>query len=738
MSQFVEYTPYSYTLNALHPPFNFPLLPGMYFLPHLTLRNFTSSSRLTSCRVHHPSDLYDLDFPSLRQFFPLSSPFHVNDLFGGDFKFASFRDLQTFARQRFNLIDLHSRAISAAAVAPTVDFHQVCEDSHSFEQDPISTIESHASISAAHRLNAEFLSNASFDSFTDISLLRSIASEVCPIFDPAFQPSLCNAEIRQQILSLQPAILALFQTNYVKGEVLLVTKDSFVSTSLRSGFAASLSNIWHTEKFMNDLGRLLYDYTNLSNGTPVNSDTCRDLYRAKYGKLVYPTVSDYISMLWSSRLSFPHQSILITKSDVHRAYHRFRWSASGSLLLSLLISDNLVAIPITGGFGSNGPPFIYDVVSRFLQFQHDLRMTSLHIPHRLGGIYVDDFAFFGPKPFADSELSTHESLVNSLLGPSAAHRSEQSHSLDIIGVRFDTTLDTVGISPKGYLKLIYFFFTVLPSNLSPTQRFPLSVFQTLAGLTNRYGFFIPLLRHSSHVFYRLLRGPSRTHTRRFTRVSLPFVKLWRSFLIHAFSYSRILSTPCSDYFHNCSESYNPLLLVSQYSSYSDATLHTLGLFVPCMGWCQIEVSEFATVPVSIALLEFIAFILSFLFAHHLNPHARHIHLYIDNQNAESWSRGHFHSDSNVVLTFVTLNSILQSTLAIIQTRAYVRSEHNVVADSISRKCYLNSDHIPKYLVTSPILKFLRKLLDFPDPDPFVIHHDLLTALQSDVFCPTSN
>jgi hypothetical protein len=140
---------------------------------------------------------------------------------------------------------------------------------------------------------------------------------------------------------------------------------------------------------------------------------------------------------------------------------------------------------------------------------------------------------------------------------------------------------------------------------------------------------------------------------------------------------------------------------------------------------------------SIAVLEFIALILSFMFAHQLRPDEHSIHLYVDNQNAESWSRGRFHSDSNLLLGLITFNSLLQTKLSVTQTRAYIRSEHNVHADSISRRCFLNSDHIPQFFVTSPILQSLRKLLETPDPNPFAMHQILLTISLSKGFSRTS-
>jgi hypothetical protein len=255
-------------------------------------------------------------------------------------------------------------------------------------------------------------------------------------------------------------------------------------------------------------------------------------------------------------------------------------------------------------------------------------------------------------------------------------------------------------------------------------------------LVSRYGFFVPLLRYTPTVFYRILRGHHFSNRRRFTQTAIHYVQLWRDFLVLAFSNPSILSTSMIDYFHNSPPSYDPLLLFDIYSSFSDATLHTIGIYVPNKGWSQIDVSSFTTEEVSIANLEFIAYILSFLLAYKLSPQIKHIHLYVDNQNAEAWSRGRISNDSNLSMSLTSVNSILQSTLNIVQTRAYIKSEANFNADNISRKRFTNSDQLPHYYPTSQMLKFLSSLVEEPVPLPYHLLQEILIIQESGVFFPT--
>jgi hypothetical protein len=257
--------------------------------------------------------------------------------------------------------------------------------------------------------------------------------------------------------------------------------------------------------------------------------------------------------LWRARLYFPGQDVLWAKSDVHRAYHRFRWSAEGSMLLALRTRSDVVAIPITGGFGSNGPPFIYDnIVTRLVDHQHMSRMSAFDIPRPLCGTFVDDTSTAAPHSFLVAEVDQQEGFVVNIMNqdPHAAHKRELGSLIDIIGVRFDTTADTVGFSWKGYLKLVYLLFHIIPPSPTTTTNFPLLTIQILTSLFYRYGLFVPLLRHTASVMYHALRGDTARQVRRLSHAQLDCISSRRHFLVLSFSHASLLSTPCYDYYHN--------------------------------------------------------------------------------------------------------------------------------------------------------------------------------------------
>ena len=144
-------------------------------------------------------------------------------------------------------------------------------------------------------------------------------------------------------------------------------------------------------------------------------------------------------------------------------------------------------------------------------------------------------------------------------------------------------------------------------------------------------------------------------------------------------------------------------------------------------------SSFGGSHLSIAVLEFIAAISAFLFALYLKPSSDHVHLFIDNQNAISWSSGGFKKQSNIVVSLVFINSLLQSSFGVIQTRSYIQSKNNTHADQISRTSFVGLDHHLRYSATPQILEFFKSLVDEHGLAPFEIPQMPLTTLASEGF-----
>ena len=177
----------------------------------------TSAASLHTFTAHHPH--FSTSVVGFEGFFARSPSSDLSTHFGIAFKFESFESLIRASIQRFDLTAMRSRAVVASTSMAPIDLQQVQKDSSNFINDPLSLLNSFAKKSIPSRLNFIELASPEFDDFTDIALLRQIAIEVTPFFDPAFVPSTTSASLRPQMTAIQPAIDALFQTNYSKGEV---------------------------------------------------------------------------------------------------------------------------------------------------------------------------------------------------------------------------------------------------------------------------------------------------------------------------------------------------------------------------------------------------------------------------------------------------------------------------------------------------------------------------------------
>jgi hypothetical protein len=347
--------------------------------------------------------------------------------------------------------------------------------------------------------------------------LLAIVDPLDPILAPTFQPNPAAATVRPQIAKLQSAITALAWIGYQNGENLLVNNDSWTTASAHPEAQGHTSEV-HIRDKENDIARLLWDYRNLPGGTPVNG-THEEQHEmqaqciARYGKLEYPTYTDYIQLFWNAQTIFPQQQLQVAKTDITRGYHRLQWTPEGSMLLAVRLTDDLIMVPITLGFGKKESPYAFGPISDLLDHAHEIRLQQYlqqtHHPRAdvkpvlaLSRTYVDDAATFGTAEYLATEIpaadaQTRRTIYDGAVNP---HKHVISEREDVLGIRTDTTTARAGISHKGYQKLVYLYFAVLPPSMTASTKLSLKTVQAMASLAHHYGKLIPLLRHTAAVY----------------------------------------------------------------------------------------------------------------------------------------------------------------------------------------------------------------------------------------------
>jgi len=632
-----------------------------------------------------------------------------------------------------------AQCLAVAASMPQLDPNIVLKNDQFFLADPLGAVNARADEFAFARISDKLKLNIHYPSAPPElkHRLDLLIEPLSPIYDPQFKPDIHSALARQGNSAAAPILSVLVWKSYEKGECLLVSRRAFTSSIMAfTDLDAHLSHILRAEK-LGDIGRLCYDYKSLPRSFPINGGNLKPLYIARYGKMILPTYKDYLDVFYDACDAFPGEPILIAKSDLSRFYHRARWSASSSLLMSVLVSDDLVAVPITHGFGKGEIPYVYSAYSDFCDHCHLQRCRARGFAHVLGLMYSDDFTTFGSLAYLRQETADQAAQISSDIHPEVVNLEKVGLSPmeNVLGIRTDTSNFKCGLSHKSFLKLCYLFFILIPPILHPSTLIPLHTVQSLASLCYYNGQYFPLCRSTGSIFFRALRGYS-CRPRTLSKLQIECVCLWRSYLIFAFTHATALSSPMYDVYHNNPHTY-PITKRSFVGpvGFTDADLYCSGAYIPSLGFCQVYFADLADCSsLTIAHYELLAFIIAFLLAIFLNPQCAAIHIHIDNQNALAWSSGRIGTNDQLANVLSLMNCFLQVGFNMTQTRCYIASKDNVQADQISRRSFTNYENLTQYYPNSHLIKFLRDLVNQPDRDVSQILQSLLILLDYDVSC----
>ena len=228
-----------------------------------------------------------------------------------------------------------------------------------------------------------------------------------------------------------------------------------------------------------------------------------------------------------------------------------------------------------------------------------------------------------------------------------------------------------------------------------------------------------MLRATSSSFFSAIRGGKGSH-RRLSQRQIDDIFLWRCVLLTALTHAKILQTSFNAVISLSKEYRHLAYQRADCVAYSDASgremesgivnaREALGIYVPGRGYLF---WEWPVGAVPIACIELLASIIAYLLTAYLLPDAKHCHLYIHNQNAIAWSMGKIKTEDNFARNLCCLNALIQGGLkGCFQSREYIRSKDNRVADAISRR---NLDlpelrNIPRYQLEKSLEDYFLEL-----------------------------
>ena len=443
-----------------------------------------------------------------------------------------------------------------------------------------------------------------------------------------------------------------------------------------------------------------------------------------------PSVAELYSIADEVGEFFPGEIMYADKSDVSRAFQRMNWAPEASLLMALLLDTDMVLVPTSLGFGSSAAPYAYGIITRFLKFMEERLVETLQVSHPvtgailkiLGIIFCDDGIKVGPKRILQILSRLSAEVIRTALGDDAVNESKNilDTKVTTLGVLSDFENKVAAPGWRAYLKLVYVFFYLIPLRVSTSTSLSLRLVQAVAQLALRYSVYIPVLRYSASSFFATIRGGKGTY-RILSQRQVDDILLWRSVLFVAFSHADVLRTTFSAVISLSKEYRHLAHLKADSIAFSDASgrelstsdapsLHeAIGVYIPGVAWLFWEWPEDV---IPIACIELLASIVAYMLCVHLLPDSKHCHLYIDNQNAISWSSGRIKTDDYLARNLTCLNSLMQGAYKdSFQSREYIRSEDNFVADAISRRKFNLPElsHIPRYQMDRELTDFFLRL-----------------------------
>ena len=663
----------------------------------------------------------------------LDIPMPLAELYEEAVGVTTFQDVLRKASEEYAVGNVQQRALTSASIPGTrrLDYDVIMANNERFSADPSNFIQSMNEAAAPRRLNTERILEAFpyANEFPEWDRLCELAKGVCPPLEDSFVPSMEAAKVRTAMNKIQPALDVLANVLVERQEGFVISADVFRGTIKDHELEGHLSEIHHIGKPYFDLGRLLFDYTNLEGATPINSPLLKPKLIEKFGALRMPTLASLYVMAEEMQLIFPKDIINLRKSDVARAFQRMIWSTRASLLMAVLLSSDHVLVPTSMGFGSSAGPYGYGPITRFFEFMHKRIVRNLCIQHpltksyidTLGIIYCDDSLDVGPKSLLEVVGAQSSHVVRVTLGDDAVNdfKDKITTKDTTLGVLSDFETKMAAPGWRAYLKLVYVFFKLLPLSVLPTTKVSLRLLQALGQLSLRYAVYIPVVRSTASSFFAAIRSGRGTH-RCLSQRQIDDIFLWRSVLVSAVTHSKLLQTSFSAVI-SLSKEYRHLAYIRANGvAYSDASgrevtsesviiREAIGVYVPGRGYLFWE-WPLDTVP--IACIELLASIIAYLLTNYLLPNVTHCHLYIDNQNAISWSMGKIKTEDTFARNLCCLNSLLQGGWrGCFQSREYIRSKDNRVADAISRR---NLDlpelqNIPRYQLEESLINYFLEL-----------------------------
>jgi hypothetical protein len=379
-------------------------------------------------------------------------------------------------------------------------------------------------------------------------------------------------------------------------------------------------------------------------------------------------------------------------------------------------------------------------------------------------MFTDDFFLFAPKHIVDIECAAFVCDIEHAVGQPAIKPSKTicGQVIDIIGIRNDCIMHTVGMSSAMYLKVVCAFFVTIPIDITVRTLVPIKVLQRLSSYAIRCSDVIGVMLPYSRGFASCLRGvSSHADVAPLNARAFEDVWMWRIILRLCFDDISWMNVPITlPLLHRYLKGEDNITRSHRHASlahiilFADACTdhhHGLGYYIPSHGWNSLDIPTLTQYfaadgvlhDVDINILEFIAVIIALCAVLPiLRPKSAvkcishtHIHVWTDNKSCQSWMMKH-RSDHPLHAFLLQLFVLVQVRHHLTVTVGHYPGCINVYADAASRKFLVPNgeayraelSHLPVLPYPNHLIRDISAIAMVPSSTTSSLAHSALTSL----------
>ena len=437
--------------------------------------------------------------------------------------------------------------------------------------------------------------------------------------------------MRHQYKALGNTFTAHVQSLLEKGCVIVLPISAIEEFNLKINFT---TYAWWAPKSGKPEGRFCIDPTNAPKGyIGLNTPETLDIAIDKYLPTNLPTIHSLITnqtLSVASKFQCSISDLTLYKSDINSAFYTTIINPKDAPLGGVRISESEFMIHISGSFGLNSQPLVFNLLGRNFNYKINQVISGS------ADTYIDDTCGSTIDHLVDYDLQQIKNTSFSILGENSINEKkvEKGKSLVWIGWNVNVVTSSIRPSDKAIRKLFHTFFVSLTDNFQ-SMKFKLR--QKLHSRVERYSQGIIGTRPFINVFIKLLQQQNN-HPDALLRMdssTKQAILFWRIIIIILISNPELLSTPFEHFRLSNKNEFTLEFITDSFDSIGIQCLNNEGTPICCTSYpfpFQAMESDYQN------FREFTAVILAlFIAKRHCNlPRGSYLKLISDNASSISW------------------------------------------------------------------------------------------------------